>query len=519
MNRVFCQRRFLFALLLLVPCTPSRADPLTDARVAYEAGRKEEAVKLMRQAAEKGDPKAQYSLGVMCEHGRGVAQDYAQALDWYLKAANQGHAQAQNNLGYLYYTGRGAKQDYAKAFAWYSKSVQNPDSEGGHKGFAWSNLGNMYFRGRGTTKDLRKAADCYLKAAQAGNSYAENNLGYLYERGLGVARDEGQAALWYRKAAEQGFEFAQHNLGLMYETGRGLMRSQDQAHNWYDKAAHQGNRFAQYRLGRLCELGLGVSRDLVEAYKWYLLSSRQGDRRATQSLRRLEFVLTPEQVEQAKARAAPAVVLISRSYDPSQVRRVAVVSFTDYPGLAGSGEMAAGAFEKYLLPAGYGLIERRQVRQVLEEQSFQVTGAIDPATIRKVGELLGVDALVFGDLTDYANVREQTVMVDMPQETSEPIFGKVETTQRAGDAVVRTSQRVVTGYSTTSTDQLVPETETVPAHVGLSARLVSVQTGEILWSASGASDGSDPSAATEQASALMMKALVKMLKKAGPPAS
>lgn len=216
--------------------------------------------------------------------------------------------------------------------------------------------------------------------------------------------------------------------------------------------------------------------------------------------------------------APAAVVVVSHSYDPQHVRRVAVLSFTDYPGALGSGELAAGTLEKYLLWADYSLIERRQVQQVLNEQSFQASDAVDPATIRKVGKLLGVDALVLGSLTDYADTREETVMVDEPQENTEPIYGTVETTQRSGGTVVRTSQQVVTGYQTSATDQVVPEVETLPARVGMSVRLVDVETAEVLWSASASSDGVGPAAATEQASAALMQGVVKQLKKSTLPA-
>jgi curli biogenesis system outer membrane secretion channel CsgG len=195
---------------------------------------------------------------------------------------------------------------------------------------------------------------------------------------------------------------------------------------------------------------------------------------------------------------------------------VAVLSLTDYPAAPGSGELAAGTLEKYLLWAGYSVIERRQVQQILNEQSFQASDAVDPAAIRKVGRLLGVDALVLGDLTDYADAREQTVMVDEPQENTEPIYGTVETTQRSQGTVVRTSQQVVTGYQTTTTDQVVPEVETLPAHVGMSVRLVDVGTAEVLWSASDSSQGADPAAATEQASAALMQGVAKQLKKSAP---
>jgi hypothetical protein len=215
--------------------------------------------------------------------------------------------------------------------------------------------------------------------------------------------------------------------------------------------------------------------------------------------------------------ATPAVVMISTAYNPAQVKRVALVSFRDFPGSAGSGGLASDTFEKYLLWGGYGLVERRQVQQLLSEQSLQATDAIDPATIKSMGKILGVDALALGSLTDYTGSRDQTVMVDEPQEQSDPVYGTVTTVQRSGDTRIRSTQQVVTGYATTTTDTIVPETQTVPAHAALTVRLVSVETGEILWEGSADSDGVDLNAATEQASAKIMQAVVQKLKKFNPP--
>ena len=47
-------------------------------------------MKLFRLAADQGDAKAQYSLGVMYDQGEGVPQDYAEAVKWYRLAANRG---------------------------------------------------------------------------------------------------------------------------------------------------------------------------------------------------------------------------------------------------------------------------------------------------------------------------------------------------------------------------------------------------------------------------------------------
>ena len=44
--------------------------------------------------AERGNASAQYSLGLFYFEGLGVAQDYQEAVRWYLKAAEQGYAEA-----------------------------------------------------------------------------------------------------------------------------------------------------------------------------------------------------------------------------------------------------------------------------------------------------------------------------------------------------------------------------------------------------------------------------------------
>ena len=88
------------------------AQPLEDARAAYERGDYVEALRLFRPLADQGDAPAQNALGVMYQNGRGVPQDYAETAKWYRKAAEQGVAEAQANLGFMYEAGQGVPQDY-----------------------------------------------------------------------------------------------------------------------------------------------------------------------------------------------------------------------------------------------------------------------------------------------------------------------------------------------------------------------------------------------------------------------
>ena len=82
---------------------------------AIQQGNYEHAVQLLQLWAKRGDARAQSSLGVMYHDGRGVAQSYAKAREWWEKAAAQGFVEAQTNFGVMYYRGLGVAQDYVKA--------------------------------------------------------------------------------------------------------------------------------------------------------------------------------------------------------------------------------------------------------------------------------------------------------------------------------------------------------------------------------------------------------------------
>ena len=64
-------------------------------------------VDALRARAEQGDAGALADLGLMYVRGRGVLQDFAEAVRWYRLAAEQGNVAAQGSLGLMYHAGRG----------------------------------------------------------------------------------------------------------------------------------------------------------------------------------------------------------------------------------------------------------------------------------------------------------------------------------------------------------------------------------------------------------------------------
>ncbi len=80
--------------------------------------------------AENGDAVAQYTLGTMYQGGRGVAQDYAEAVKWYRKSADQGYAPAEARLAGMYRGGYGGlPQDDAQADDWDHKAAAQGNVE------------------------------------------------------------------------------------------------------------------------------------------------------------------------------------------------------------------------------------------------------------------------------------------------------------------------------------------------------------------------------------------------------
>ncbi len=196
----------------------------------------------LRARAAQGDPKAQFNLASAYYRGKGVPQDYAEALRWYKMAADQGEPDAEDGLGYMYVTGRGTKQDYAEALRWYKRAAEHGDAKGQF------DLATVYDDGIGVPPDYIEASRWFRKAADQNYAKAQDGLGYMYYARRGLPQDYAQAFFWYRKASQQGYAKAEFDLSAMYYNGLGTSQNYAEARRWCIKAAKQGNADAQRAL-------------------------------------------------------------------------------------------------------------------------------------------------------------------------------------------------------------------------------------------------------------------------------
>ena len=67
----------------------------------------------------------QAALGKCYFEGKGVTQDYKEAVKWYRKSADQGSADGQILLGWCYANGTGVSKDKKLAMMWFEKAAES----------------------------------------------------------------------------------------------------------------------------------------------------------------------------------------------------------------------------------------------------------------------------------------------------------------------------------------------------------------------------------------------------------
>ena len=130
----------------------------------------------IKKAAEQGDAKSQFYLGIMYNHGRGVPEDDIEAMRWFQMAAAQGDTKAMFNVGMMYAEGGGAPKDDAEAVRWFRMAAEQGDAE------AQGILGIKYALGEGVPKDYVQAYAWLITAVAQGNEHVRESMEKVAER-------------------------------------------------------------------------------------------------------------------------------------------------------------------------------------------------------------------------------------------------------------------------------------------------------------------------------------------------
>lgn len=160
-------------------------------------------LKVLQDAAARGNAKAAYQLGIMYANGDEVELQYSRAVEYISQAAEAGLVEAMSTLAWLFANGLGVQQDDEKTRYWYFKAAEH-----------------------GEPKDQYMIATMYRFAQ------------------FGAQRDHQKALEWYYKAADQGFPPAQFALGKMLMDGKHIEKDLVRAFQWLSLAVANGSKRA-----------------------------------------------------------------------------------------------------------------------------------------------------------------------------------------------------------------------------------------------------------------------------------
>ena len=213
-------------------------------------------------AADKGNPSAQFALGMRLFHGEEIGADKKKAAEWLDKAAAQGHVGASAMLGRMCLNGDTVAKDIVKGYRLLNRSAANGSA------LAWSDL-------VGTSKAMTPA-----QLAEASKTAAK-----LLAKKLALLE----------AVAERGDAVTQFKLGLMFYLGTEIPKNQEAAAGWFEKASQQGHTEAPALLAGMFFSGEGVKKSFAETYRWHGIAKARGNPTATANQNEVVKLLTAEE--------------------------------------------------------------------------------------------------------------------------------------------------------------------------------------------------------------------------------
>ena len=164
-----------YGMFIKIKGAIDRSRPRVDTRTPWpslsteQQGEMDQAVAMLREAADQGHKMAQATCGNLYNFGMGVAKDDRLALVYGEKAAQQGHVTSQYNTGEWYCRGQGCEQNYGRAADWWGKAARQGDID------AMNSLGCLYRDGGichefgvGVTQNYQEARRLYALASAHG---------------------------------------------------------------------------------------------------------------------------------------------------------------------------------------------------------------------------------------------------------------------------------------------------------------------------------------------------------------
>jgi hypothetical protein len=202
--------------------------------------------------------------------------------------------------------------------------------------------------------------------------------------------------------------------------------------------------------------------------------------------------------------ATPHTV-VSQTYNFDNLKRIGITKFDTSGKITGIEDL----FVQQLMKKGYTTVERDQIDHVIAEQQMSTSALFDPATSKKLGQLLGIDGLLTGEVTYYSPKKSKTRMEESDSYFSTPVYKKVSKKNADGTYSVVLKQIAT---NTRVERHRFPVTVTTYPQIGIVAKIIDTETAEVVWVGSILEEGENIMDAEENCVHLLVKSMWKDIK-------
>ena len=182
-----------------------------------------------------GNLDSQVELAELYLFGEGVEQNIDEAVRLIKDAALKGNPHGEVLLAMLYHDGVGVGKDHKEAFKWFMASAQQGDVSAKY----W--LGTCYEDGKGVESSPQQAIKWYKEAADGGLVEAQIATAVYYEHGNGVGQDWKESFRYMKMAVdnENTTDGARYLLAKYYFNGWGVEANRDEASRLLESIKNQ----------------------------------------------------------------------------------------------------------------------------------------------------------------------------------------------------------------------------------------------------------------------------------------
>ena len=206
--------------------------------------------------------------------------------------------------------------------------------------------------------------------------------------------------------------------------------------------------------------------------------------------------------------ATPNTV-ISKSYNFDKLKHIGITKFDNPQKIAGIEDL----FAQQLIKKGFTVVEREKLDSVIKELKLSASGLFDEKNTKELGRILGVDALLIGEVTYYSPKQTNTYTQENDAVFAVPVYKRDNSRNPDGSYSVRLRQ---VGTRDRVERHRIPVTVTTNPQVGMVAKIVDTETAEVIWVGSMVEEGENVMDAEENCAHFLIKSMwkdIKILKK------